>query len=88
MSEMEIRELSAFGSVLRDDFGPHSDLDLLVTYGAASNRSLFDHAFMEDELRQMLGRKVDLVSRMGVEHSRNWLLKKIILESAEPIYEL
>jgi predicted nucleotidyltransferase len=42
---------------------------------------------LEKELQNLLGRKIDLVSRRGVEHSGNWLLKRIILESAEPIYE-
>jgi predicted nucleotidyltransferase len=83
----KIAELSLFGSVLRDDFGPDSDIDLLVTYGPAPRRSLIDHMKLEKELQNLLGRKIDLVSRRGVEHSGNWLLKRIILESAEPIYE-
>ena len=82
-----IAELSLFGSALRDDFRPDSDIDLLVKYGPAHKRRLVDHARMEQELTELLGRKVDLVSRLGVEHSRNWLLRRIILESAEPIYE-
>ena len=83
----QLTELSVFGSVLRDDFRPDSDIDLLVKYGPAHKRRLVDHARMEEELTELLGRKVDLVSRLGVEHSRNWLLRRIILESAEPIYE-
>ena len=83
----KITELSAFGSVLRDDFGPDSDVDLLVSYAPDIRRRLVDHARMEEELANMLGRKIDLCSKLSVEHSRNWLLKRIILESAELLYE-
>ncbi|MYC29870.1 MAG: nucleotidyltransferase [Chloroflexi bacterium] len=83
----KITELSVFGSVLRDDFGPDSDIDLLVRYAPNVRRRLADHTRLEEELTSMLGRKIDLCSKLGIEHSRNWLLKKIILESAELLYE-
>ena len=83
----KITELSLFGSALRDDFGPDSDVDLLVRYGPAPNRSLIDHVAMERELAELLGRKVDLVSKRGVENSRNWIIRRHILNSAELVYE-
>lgn len=82
-----ILELSLFGSALRDDFRPDSDIDLLVKYGPAPGRGLADHARMERELTELFGRKVDILSRRGVEASRNWLIRRTILETAEAIYE-
>jgi len=81
-----ITELSLFGSVLREDFGPDSDVDVLVRFAPEAEHSLFDMVRMEDELRALLGRNVDLVSRRGIESSRNPLRRRAILESAEVIY--
>lgn len=81
-----IRRLSFFGSVLRDDFRPDSDVDVLVEFLPEAQHSLFDLVRMQDELEGILGRKVDLVSRRGVEGSRNPLRKRAILESAEVVY--
>jgi uncharacterized protein len=55
-----IKKLSIFGSYLRDDFGPESDVDLLVEFDPEHIPGLFDVAGMEIELSEMLGRKVDL----------------------------
>ena len=56
-----IRKLSLFGSVLRDDFGPHSDVDVLVEIERGHVPSFFRLFDMEDELSVLLGgRKVDL----------------------------
>jgi uncharacterized protein len=46
----QISEFALFGSVLRDDFGPDSDLDVLVTFAPEADWSLFDHLRMEEEL--------------------------------------
>ena len=81
-----ITELSLFGSVLREDFGPDSHVDVLVRFAPEAEHSLFDMVRMEDELRALLGRNVDLVSRRGIESSRNPLRRRAILESAEVIY--
>jgi len=82
----KITELALFGSVLRDDFRPDSDVDVLVTFAPEAEWSLFDHVTMEEELSSILDRKVDLVSRRGIERSRNWIRRKAILEAAEPFY--
>jgi len=82
----KITELALFGSVLRDDFRPDSDVDVLVTFAPEAEWSLFDHVTMEEELSSILNRKVDLVSRRGIERSRNWIRRKAILEAAEPFY--
>src|SRR3970040_702721 len=78
----KIGELALFGSVLRDDFRPDSDVDVLVTFAPDAKWSLFDHVDMEDELERILGRAVDLVSRRGIERSRNPFRRRAILESA------
>jgi predicted nucleotidyltransferase len=82
----KVAEFAIFGSALRPDFGPDSDVDVLVTFKPDSKRSLFDLVQMEEELRGMFGREVDLVSRQGIEASRNYLRRKAILGSAKVLY--
>lgn len=81
-----ISELALFGSVLRDDFDPDSDLDILVTFAPEADWSLFDHLRMEQELANLLGRKVDILSKRAVEQSHNWIRRQEILNTAEVIY--
>ena len=81
-----IKELALFGSALRDDFGPESDIDFLVTFDPEAHWSLFDLAHMETELKVMLGREVDLVSRRGIERSQNWIRREEILSAARTLY--
>ena len=83
----QITELSLFGSALRDDFRADSDIDLLVTFAPDARWSLIDHVKIEEELSALLGRKVDLISKRGVERSENWIIRRSILESAELVYE-
>lgn len=82
----QIAELSFFGSVLRDDFSPDSDIDILVKFHPDAKPTLFDMVNMRTELEALLGRRVDLVSRRGVEASRNPLRREAILTSAEVVY--
>ena len=82
----KISELALFGSVLRDDFRPDSDVDVLVTFAPDAKWSLFDHVDMEDELALILRRPVDLVSRRGIERSRNPFRRRAILESAQVVH--
>ena len=79
----EIKEFSFFGSVLRDDFRPDSDVDVLVTFTSDSHWSLFNLMDMEDELAGLLGRKVDLVSKNGL---RNPFRRHEILTTRQVIY--
>jgi predicted nucleotidyltransferase len=81
-----IAELSLFGSALREDFGPNSDLDMLVTFLPEARWSLLDHVQMEMELAELLGREVDLITRRAVERSRNPLRRREILETAQVLY--
>ena len=82
----QITDLALFGSVLRDDFGPNSDVDVLVGFGEGAGHTLFDLDDMELELKEIFGREVDLVSRRGIEVSRNYLRRESILKSAQVIY--
>jgi predicted nucleotidyltransferase len=82
----KVRELAVFGSALRVDFGPDSDVDLLVTFEPDANWGLLEQTTMESELAALLGRKVDLVSRRAVEQSTNWIRRQAILDSAETVH--
>jgi predicted nucleotidyltransferase len=81
-----IIELALFGSVLRDDFRPDSDLDILVTFAPEANWSLLDHLRMEQELAGLLNRKIDLFTKRAVEQSHNWMRRREILNTAQVIY--
>lgn len=81
-----INELALFGSALREDFGPESDVDILVTFEAGSEWGLLDHVNMEQQLSNLLGCEVDLLTRRAVENSPNWILRREILNTAEVIY--
>ena len=82
----QIVELALFGSVLRDDFGPESDVDVLVRFDPQARHTLFDLAQMQDELSRTIGREADLIERAAVEGSLNYIRRKAILQSAETIY--
>jgi uncharacterized protein len=82
----KIKELSVFGSALRSDFRPDSDIDLLVRFEEDPGWGLLDHARMEQELEEILGRRVDLVTRAAIEESPNWVIRKAILTSARCLY--
>jgi predicted nucleotidyltransferase len=82
----KITEFALFGSILRPDFGPDSDVDVLVTFAPDAAWSLLDIVEMRDDLSALFGRRVDLFTRRGVESSRNYIRRKAILGSAEVIY--
>jgi predicted nucleotidyltransferase len=82
----QITELALFGSVVRDDFHPDSDIDVLVTFAPNTRWSLFDLVTMEYELETILGREVDLVQRSAVEQAENYIRRKSILDNKETIY--
>ncbi len=77
----QVTEFALFGSVLRDDFGPDSDVDVLVSFAPDVRYSLFDLVHMQDELRDLFGRDVDLVTRRAVERSMNAWRRQAILGS-------
>jgi uncharacterized protein len=81
-----VTEFALFGSVLRDDFRPDSDIDVLVTFAPESHRSLTDLDEMQEQIEAIFGRRVDLINRRTIERSHNYLRRKAILQSARTIY--
>ena len=81
-SRHQVAELALFGSALREDFGPDSDLDILVTFKPGARVSLFDLVDMADELSDLFGRHVDLVSKQGLK-SR---IRRSVIESSKVFY--
>ena len=79
----KVTELALFGSVLRDDFRPDSDVDVLVTFEPGAPWSLWDLSTMREELEEIFGRKVDLVEKKGL---RNPFRRQAILSSQHLIY--
>ena len=82
----QIVELSLFGSVLRGDFNPASDVDVLAAFSQQSVWGLFDHVQMQQELQSLLGRNVDLISRRALDYSQNQILQTEILNTAKVIF--
>ncbi|AFY62056.1 nucleotidyltransferase family protein [Synechococcus sp. PCC 6312] len=83
----KIKELAIFGSALRDDFNPdQSDVDLLISFTEDAHWTLFDWVDMQDDFEQIFHRKVDLVSRRGIEDSQNVNRRESILNSSQVIY--
>lgn len=81
-----IRRLALFGSVLREDFRPDSDVDVLVDFERDVDLGLLEIVALEDELSGVLGRKADLVDREEVERSANYIRRRHILGTAETLY--
>jgi predicted nucleotidyltransferase len=80
-----VQKLAFFGSILREDFRPTSDVDVLVEFEPGHTPGL---AFfgMPEELKAILGREVDLFTFAGVQSSRNPIRRKAILDSAKVYY--
>jgi hypothetical protein len=78
-----IAELALFGSVLRDDFRPESDIDVLVSFAPEAHYSLLDFVQLQEKLKQILGREVDLVEKAGL---RNPFRRRHILDNMKVIY--
>ncbi|OHB66883.1 MAG: DNA polymerase subunit beta [Planctomycetes bacterium RBG_13_62_9] len=79
----KVQRLSLFGSVLREDFGPQSDVDVLVSFQPDSTWDLLDLVDMRDELMTLFGREVDLVEEEGL---RNPFRRANILSTRQVIY--
>lgn len=79
----KITELALFGSVLHGDFHSQSDIDVLVTFAPDTKYSLFDIALMQEELKKIFGREVDLVEKAAL---RNPFRRDHILKNMEVVY--
>jgi predicted nucleotidyltransferase len=82
----QVREMALFGSALRPDFTPESDVDILISFHEVADWGLFDHVQMRLDLEAIFQRKVDLVSRRALEQTRNELLRESILKTAKVIF--
>lgn len=86
-AKWRITELSLFGSVLRPgEFRDDSDVDVLVTFDDAARWTLFELVEMQDELKAVVGRDVDLVEKIAVERSPNYIRRRHILENQRTFY--
>ena len=82
----KITELCVFGSALRDDFRPESDVDLLVTFAPDAAWHFDDLLDMKEELETIFGRPVDLIERRLIETSENYIRRRHILQNLVSIY--
>ena len=77
-----VRRLSFFGSVVRDDFGPDSDVDVLVEFESDANAGLFELVDLQKDLSELVGRAVDLHTPASLSH----FFRDKIVSSAEVAY--
>jgi hypothetical protein len=80
--QYQIRRLALFGSVLRDDFGPESDIDLLVLFEPGAKVSFLTLGRMQRELSAMFNRRVDLVPQEGLKP----VIREAVITSAQVVY--
>ena len=78
----QVRELALFGSSVRDDFGPESDVDLLVEFDPSAQVGFLTLSRLQRELSAALNRTVDLVPKRGLKPS----IRQSVLDSARVIY--
>ncbi len=77
-----VLELSVFGSAARGEMQPDSDIDLLVEFLPEAEVGLMDHAGLMLDLSELLGRKVDLVSKNGLKP----LIRDSVIQDARRLY--
>jgi predicted nucleotidyltransferase len=82
----KVKELAVFGSILRNDFRPESDIDVLVAFAPSTSWRVDDILEMKEDLQEIFGRSVDLVERRLVENSPNYIRRKHILNNLKTLY--
>jgi uncharacterized protein len=82
-AKWKISEFALFGSVLREDFGPDSDVDVLIEFAEHAGWSLLEWVEMIEELKSIFGREIDLASKRGL---RNPFRRQQILTTREIVY--
>jgi uncharacterized protein len=83
----QVTEFALFGSVLRDDFRPDSDIDVMVQFHPEAHPTFSTLDQMEAALKAIFHREIDLITRHSIETSRNYLRRQEILSTAQVIYE-
>ncbi len=81
-----IREFALFGSAAREELVPDSDIDVLVDFEPRSNYSLLDLVDMQEELQELFGRRVDLLTRPALKRMRNRFRKANIEAGLRTVY--
>jgi len=81
-----VGRLETFGSFATGDAGPESDLDVLVTFQPGAKIGL-EYVALQQELEEIMGRPVDLLTRDSVERSPNKYFRRFALRHTEPLYE-
>lgn len=81
----KIRNFRFYGSIMREDFRPDSDIDVMVEFAPDADITLFDLSSMQDELETLLGHKVDLADRRSVDKSQNYIRRKGMLSGKPPV---
>ena len=81
-AQYRIRRLALFGSVLRDDFGPESDIDILVLFEPGAKVSFLTLGRMQRELSTMFNRRVELVPQEGLKP----VIREAVIASAQEVY--
>ena len=85
--QAQIVELALFGSIIRDDFRPDSDIDILITFAPDRRISLLEFVGIEQQLEELCNRSVDLLEKSVVEKDDNWIRRNEILGNYQVIYE-
>lgn len=80
-----IHRFSFYGSIMRDDFRPDSDIDVMIDFSPDDRTSVLDMSTMQEELEALFSRNVDLVERKSIEQSENYIRRKGILSGKPPV---
>ena len=81
----KIKEFAMFGSILRNDFDKNSDIDVLLTFSQNAKISLLDFVIMQDELKSVFHREVDIIEKNALN---NPYRKKEIMNNFRVVYEV
>jgi predicted nucleotidyltransferase len=82
----KIKEMFFFGSVLREDFRPDSDIDIMVSFEDNATWGILELVRMKRELKSLLGPEIDLLTKKSIEQSHNWIRRQEILGTAQVVY--
>jgi predicted nucleotidyltransferase len=83
----KVSELAIFGSALHENYAHDSDVDLLISFKPDIQWGLFDLVTMENELKIIFGKEIDLVEKNAVNNSQNYIRRKGILDGAQIIFQ-
>lgn len=83
----KVSELAIFGSALHENYPKDSDVDLLISFKPDIQWGLFDLVTMENELKIIFGKEIDLVEKNAVNNSQNYIRRKGILDGAQIIFQ-